>query len=102
MDNAAGGELPPVFKRQIMITIFKYQFLIADQVIISMPEGAKVLSVQVQNNTPTIWAMVVTESKPQNRQFRVYGTGNELDTFAINGKHLGTIQQNGFVWHIFE
>ena len=85
-----------------MVTIHKYQFEIADKVLIKMPEGARVLSVQVQNDTPTIWAMVVTESKPVMREFRVYGTGNAVDTFAINGTYLGTIQHIGFVWHIFE
>lgn len=85
-----------------MITIHKYQFQIADKVTIQMPQGARVISVQLQNGVPTMWAMVVTDMKMISHEFRVYGTGHELDTFAIQGKHLGTIQQNGLVWHIFE
>jgi hypothetical protein len=85
-----------------MITIYKYQFRIADETIVVMPQGAKILSVQMQNGVPTIWAMVVTESKMKERTLRCYGTGHELDTFAIQGTYLATLQINGFVWHIFE
>lgn len=85
-----------------MITIHKYQFQIADKVIVQMPKGAKVLSVQLQNGVPTIWARVVTDMENESREFRVYGTGHEIDTFAIQGTHLATIQHHGLVWHIFE
>jgi hypothetical protein len=85
-----------------MITIYKYQFRIADKTIVVMPQGAKILSVQIQNGVPTIWAMVVTEMKTEERVLKCYGTGHEIDTFAIQGKHLATLQVNGFVWHIFE
>jgi hypothetical protein len=85
-----------------MITIYKYHFRIADRTIVAMPQGARILSVQIQNGVPTIWAMVVTESKMEERVLRCYGTGHEIDTFAIQGTHLATIQHLGFVWHIFE
>lgn len=85
-----------------MITIHKYQFDLASRVEIKMPQGAKVLSIQVQNGAPTVWAMVVTEAAFEIRVFRIYGTGSALDTFAIAGNHLATIQHQGYVWHIFE
>jgi hypothetical protein len=85
-----------------MVTIHKYQFTIADDVVIEMPEGARVLSVQVQNGIPTLWAMVETDWKKEKRKFRVYGTGHALNGLDFMRTHIGTIQLNGFVWHIFE
>lgn len=85
-----------------MITIYKYQFLIADTVHIEMPEKAKVLSVDTQNNTPFLWAMVNTEWVKETRKFYVAGTGNVLTELWLFKSHLATIQLNGYVWHIFE
>lgn len=85
-----------------MITIHKYQFEIADSVVIEMPEGANVLSVQVQDGEPMMWAVVETTYCLKKKAFRIYGTGHKLDFFATEGKYIGTIQHNGFVWHIFE
>jgi hypothetical protein len=85
-----------------MITIHKYQFPIADDVAIKMPERARVLSVQVQNGIPTLWAMVETDWKKEERKFKVYGTGHELNGLDLFRTHIGTIQLNGLVWHIFE
>lgn len=84
-----------------MLTIYKYQFVIADKVIIKMPEGAKILSADIQNNTPTIWALVRTDGPVIERAFTIYGTGEEMNEWLL-GEHIGTIQVNGFVWHIFE
>jgi hypothetical protein len=85
-----------------MITIHKYQFEIADKVVIEMPIGADILSVQIQNGKPTIWAKVETTYKEEKKVFRIYGTGHELDLFAMEGRYLATIQQGQFVWHIFD
>lgn len=85
-----------------MITIHKYQFDISDKVTIEMTQGANVLSVQVQDGRPTMWAMVETNYSLEKKSFRIYGTGHELDLFATEGRYIGTIQHNGFVWHIFE
>lgn len=85
-----------------MVTIHKYQFSIADEVSIKMPERAKILSVQVQDGKPTIWAMVETDWKREIRTFKVFGTGYQLNGLAFFYTHIATIQLDGFVWHIFE
>lgn len=85
-----------------MITIYKYQFEIAGRVEIEMPAGANVLSIQLQDDKPTVWAMVETTYSLERRVFRIYGTGHKLDMFATEGRYLGTIQLEGLVWHIFE
>lgn len=85
-----------------MITIHKYQFSIADAVEIVMPERARILHVDHQNNKPAIWAMVNAEWKEEIRKFYIAGTGHELNELWLFRTHIGTIQINGYVWHIFE
>lgn len=65
-----------------------------------MPLGAKVLSIQVQNDVPTIWAFVDTAMPFEDRKFYVYGTGHVIPLLA--NRHIATIQLIGLVWHIFE
>jgi hypothetical protein len=90
-----------VFKRPIMITIYKYQFQIADKVIIEMPAQAQILSVQVQNGMPTLWAKVNTDRQKETRSFFVFGTSHELNPH-FEYEHVATIQIHNLVWHIFE
>lgn len=85
-----------------MVTIYKYQFDIAEEVQIKLPQHATFLSVQVQDNKPTLWAQVETGHAFVIRTLHIYGTGHSLDMFATERKYLATIQVNGFVWHIFE
>ena len=85
-----------------MLTIHKYQFEISGRVEIEMPVGASVLTIQLQDDKPTVWAMVETTYSMEARVFRIYGTGHKLDMFATEGRYLGTIQESGFAWHIFE
>lgn len=44
--------------------IWKFKFPINDNVCIDMPIGAEILTVQTQNNTPCIWA-IVNPTKPR-------------------------------------
>lgn len=84
-------------------TIWKFPIVVADSVQISMPQGARVLSVQEQNRTPCIWALVDPEAPKQTRRFRILGTGHDFpeadayeyhDTFQMHGGAL--------VFHLFE
>lgn len=70
-------------------------------VVIEMPDKAKIISVQVQDGLPTIWASIDTDEKIIKRQFYIYGTGQTI-MFPKLRFHLATIQLNGFVWHILE
>ena len=82
--------------------VYKYPFPVDDYVKIEMPRGALVLSVQVQDGAPTMWALVHPDSPKETRHFRVYGTGHEID---VNGLvYVGTFQlhEGRFVGHLFE
>lgn len=87
-----------------MDTIYKYGFPISDLVHIPMPLGAKVLTVQMQDDGPQIWALVDSDAPKVIRSFRVYGTGHPL---GHHGPYVGTWQMNRgisapLVFHLFE
>ena len=90
-----------------MKTIWKYPFRVSEFescMSIHMPEGAEVLSVQMQGNTPCLWAIVDMEPTPEEiRQFTIFGTGHAIPNIvARNLKYLSTFQQPPYVWHFFE
>ena len=82
-----------------MKTIYKYQLLKAICEI-QMPIGSRILDVQVQNGVICLWATVDTALMPETRIFQIIGTGDsEVDNCH---NYIGTVQQDSFVWHIFE
>lgn len=85
-----------------MNTIHKFNLAVTDTQSVSMPKGAKVLCVQVQNGTICLWARVWTEAEYELRTFLVVGTGNPFPESNRPPLYIGTVQQPPFVWHIFE
>ena len=109
-----------------MNAIYKYPIEVKDLVEVEMPQGARILTVQVQvgqettevnpghgfgamkaygriTETVCLWAMSNTEeSKTVRRMFRIYGTGKPIDEDPANLDYIGTVQTGSFVWHIFE
>ena len=82
-------------------TIWKFDVLPGREAI-PMPEGAKILDIQVQNGAPVIWAIVDPEKKAKSRFLYVYGTGHMIPDDP--GKYVGTFQfpNDGLVFHAFE
>ncbi len=88
-----------------MKVIYKYPLEIRDNQTIAMPGGAQILSIQVQDIKDIyIWALVDDEAREEDRHFRIFGTGVELDLEDVASRHVGTVQTHsgGFVWHVFE
>jgi len=81
-------------------TIWKYPLGLARTVHLLMPLGAEVLTVQLQGGVPTLWAIVESDATMGGRMFIVNGTGNEFH--GDEGRYIGTWQQDGYVWHLFE
>lgn len=71
-----------------------------DYFILDMPEGAEPLAVQMQDGTPTMWAKVHPDAQIVERRFYVCGTGHDIHPGA--GRHVGTFQVLGMVFHVFE
>jgi predicted regulator of amino acid metabolism with ACT domain len=86
-----------------MKRIFKYRIKIDDLQEIQMPVGAEILTVQVQQETPCIWAMVDDDVPIMHtRRIETFGTGHAVQ--EAERKYIGTYQiRNGaLVFHVFE
>lgn len=82
-----------------MITIYKYEL---NAGVVGLPKGAQILTIQVQNGLPYIWALIDTEvTITEFRWFAIVGTGQEI-TQEYEYNYLATFQQDIFVWHVFE
>ena len=82
-------------------TIWKFAFEINDEIVIEMPKGAKILTVQVQNGLAFIWALVDPDAEKEKRYFDLYGTGHPID-MSIDRWYVGTFQIAGgdLVFHL--
>lgn len=88
-----------------MTTIWKYPLNITDQQTISLPQGAKILSVQLQGLVSSqlhLWAEVDTEQIFEGRVIEIFGTGNPIT--PGRRRYIDTVQMHGgaLVWHIYE
>ena len=83
-----------------MLTVFKYPLALANEVNVEMPFGAEVLTVQMQAETPCLWARVDPEAPKETRRFSIRGTGHA----GADGRYLATLQMGGgsLVFHVFE
>lgn len=81
------------------VPLYKQGMASADPVI-DMPRGAKVLTLQVQDGHPMLWAAVDPGQPTEPRQFAIVGTGHALPDNA--GAYVGTWQSTIYVFHLFE
>lgn len=90
-----------VMKKKTLWAIYKYPFVISDNVEITLPAGSDILSIQIQNDIPTMWARVdLNQELMHARRFRILGTGQPTDECDLS--YICTIQYREFVGHIFE
>jgi hypothetical protein len=84
-----------------MRTIHKYTLEISDKIQIESYKFAEILSVQVQNGTPVLWALVDTDNAKDKITLAIIGTGNPF--WPIDYLYIDTFQlSNGLVFHVFE
>ncbi len=85
-----------------MKTIWKFD-LAGSNIPLRVPKGAVPLGVAMQGDCPRIWMLVDSEAELEDRMFWVRGTGQPLDTNdAHEIKHIGTVLDGPFIWHVFE
>lgn len=66
-----------------------------------LPASAQVLTVQMQNGVPQLWAVVTADAPPSShRGIFIIGAGFELP--AETGNYIATFQDGPYVWHVFE
>lgn len=87
------------------MVIWKFETEIKQISMISMPKGAEILCVQIdqKTNRPCIWALVEPENETEYRCFELIGTGREIEKLPdIDLLYIATYQHGAFVGHLFE
>lgn len=90
-----------------MTRIYKYPIELIEVQDVELPAGAEILHVAFQQLSQQfcLWAIVDPETTQiVSRTIKIYGTGHPLkiDTPDQTLNYLGSIQDEPFVWHIFE
>lgn len=67
----------------------------------ALPVGAKILSIQLQNESLCLWAEIDPKAKFEIRKFVILGTGHPIPD-DVTLSYLATIQLYNYVWHIYE
>lgn len=82
--------------------VWKFGLSVGHQEI-EMPADSELLSVQVQNGLPCLWAVVDPSAPKAMVRFRVHGTGHPLEEDIDEWIWLGTFQMHGggLVFHVF-
>ena len=85
-------------------TIWKYELKIDDLQNVIMPIGAEILSVQMQNETPCLWALVNPDEKDTDaRNIETFGIGHPVAyDMGVTREFIDTYQTRGLVFHVFE
>jgi len=82
-----------------MKTIYKYT-LDSQDCTLQLPKGAEILTVQLKNGSPSLWALVnPNTSELEERHICIVGTGWEVEDTM---KYITTYMDGYFVWHTFE
>ena len=86
-----------------MRKIWKFPVPVTDELALTLPQGAKLLSVQCQgaSEVPCLWTEVDPDALPQARRFSWYGTGHPLPDEP--GAYIGTVQLHAgeLVFHLY-
>lgn len=85
--------------------VHKYPVPITDRFTLALPQWAQILDVQAQGSDAMLWALVAPDEEPEERRFRLVGTGHPIDAderWWLNP--IGTFQLAGgaLVFHLFE
>ena len=87
-----------------MKTVYKYGVgLQPTPQEVTLPEGARMLCVQMQHDTPQVWALVDPYANPVPCEFLWLGTGHPAPDNMERYSYVGTVQlrSGAFVFHLF-
>lgn len=88
-----------------MLIIYKYPLFLDSWQSLELPKGYQILDIQIQRDITFLWAMIDNqELELEKITIMIIGTGQpglqKIDQEKY--KHLKTVQQGYFVWHIFQ
>lgn len=82
-------------------TIHKHPLPWTDSFEVGSRPGAEPLTVQMQEGIPCLWMRVPSDVREYRaHRFCWVGTGQEAPP-PSEGRYVGTVQVNGYVWHLF-
>ena len=86
----------------MIAVVYKFPIGVTDKQLISMPKGAKILTVQFQNGILCLWALCDKAAPKAHREIFIHGTGHEVFYYEL--PYIGTVQQAGgaLIWHVFD
>lgn len=90
-----------------MKVIYKYKLrtLNRDDIVLELPDDGDILSIQLQDNELTAWALVDPKSPITTMTFKIFMTGETFDHDAILDQdfyYVTTVQRlDGIVCHVF-
>ncbi len=83
-----------------MKKIYKYPFILDDEIEIEMPENAKIVLVgRDPVGLLSIWAEVDPEATVELRKLHMRGTGHPVDGIGV---HVQSFVDGQFVWHLYD
>lgn len=86
-------------------TIYKYPLQVTDLQEVLLPIGAEILTIQVQNEIPCLWALVDPDQIKEIVNIEIFGTGHPISyDIGVSRKYISTFQLNDgqLVFHTFE
>lgn len=86
-----------------MKTVWKFAIQLTHKQVVSMPEGAEILTAQFQGPfNLCLWALVDDAVAMERRLIEVIGTGHDIAD--AGRRYIATAQQPNMplVWHVFE
>jgi len=81
-------------------TIWKFPLDLTDRQVVILPKGATPIAVDYQGERLAMWAIVDREAPQESIEVLIFGTGHPMK-IQREMRRLGTIQKDGFVWHVF-
>jgi hypothetical protein len=86
-------------KGKSMLSIYKYHLDIVDKQILSILKG-QILCVQFQEQNLCLWVLGDPNLPTVLEVITIKGTGHPCGNDVL-GDYIGTVQNSGFVWHVF-
>lgn len=84
-------------------TIWKFPLELTFRQSIVMPVGAEILTVQIQNEIPCLWALVNPDEVVEFRHIEIFATGTRFYDIIVPRKYISTFQmgKGQLVYHAF-
>jgi hypothetical protein len=85
------------------LTIWKFEFYVADRATVLMPKDACILSIDRQSPRQIcIWAICNPDVELEPRHFRIFYTGSPFNPEYTKKDYIGMVKDGQFTLHVFE